>query len=884
MALALAALGASARVTDAQPREAWPSYRHAAALAHADSLMRGGLPRARAYLDSLTGAARATGDSDLVMLASVKAAGLRVYFEVTSEEPQREARHWLPRIRARRDTLTWCLALRTIGYSAIVRQRFPEAGRTFGEMLALARRARLRPMEGFALIGTSYIAIQDGHLDRAERGYRTALRLLIDAREARAARTARAGLANALFQQARPTESRREYERVLAESRGAGDLRNAADALNDLGALEFQYGDPSRAAPYYREALTSQLALGRDLLALQSQRNLGLCVVAQGHWVEAAAILDSVVGAAERTRAVDLEVRALDDLAGVRRSQGRLVEAEATLWRVVALRDSCSAEAWADAMSDLARVGILRGRAGEALGIAQGALDSMRVDAPTAARAELQHALGLARLATGDAAGAVRALRASAAARRGWRGQVGAGLIAVEGDLARSFLASARRDSALTHLRLAAEAWEQSRADPDDLEWRETYENDAPRIYGLYAAVLLDPARGGTTASRAAETFMVLQRFRSRTLEDALLGAEAPVVLPRASLEQLQHRALRPGEVFLDVFAAPETTFLFVIDRSHVRVAGAPGSTVLGARLRRFRDLLAAGDTHPAAIAEGATSLGSALLGPVADLVRPARTVLVSAGGFGAFPLGMLSLPGESSPIAVLRRFALVPSGTLFAAERAARDAPAPAGLTVLSRATDVHGRKLDGVAAESRWLARQFPAARVRENDGSTSLEQMMDGLGPRDVLHIASHTRGPAAAPWRAGFLLGSGAGEDAYLTAARIARLPRTARVCVLAGCTSAGGSTSSEGLPNLASAWLASGARAVVATLWQVEDRPTAALMQDLYEGLARGETAGDALVAAQRAARSRSPGSTRPDWGAFTLFGDPDTRVTLAARR
>jgi CHAT domain-containing protein len=282
-------------------------------------------------------------------------------------------------------------------------------------------------------------------------------------------------------------------------------------------------------------------------------------------------------------------------------------------------------------------------------------------------------------------------------------------------------------------------------------------------------------------------------------------------------------------------------------------------------------------------LAAAAASLGAELLGPVAEVLRGAPTILVSAGRLSELPLGMLRLPGESESMGSLHRVAFIPSATVLTGARQARARTAPgAGLVALSRLTDLEGVRLHGVAEESRWLAQRFGSARVRTNEGTQSLAAMVGEVGSGDVLHIASHTRGPGSAPWKAGFLLGSGTGEDAYLTASQITQLRPKARVCVLASCTSAGGSTSAEGLPNLASAWLAAGVRTVVATLWNVDDRATARFVRDLYEALARGLPAGEALADAQRAARASADRRSPRDWGGFILVGDPTTRVSLEA--
>ena len=865
----------------ATPRDRWPSHRYAAELAQADSLRSRGVRRVHAYLDSLIAASRTRGETDLEMVASLRNAETRGFVEGAFDSAVAESRRWLGPIQASGDTQSWCLALRTIGYADLARARYPSSLVTYRQMLPLAQRARLTILEGYAWIGVSYIAIKQGRLAEAERGYRNAIRQL-ETHDAWAARTARAGLANVLYSQARPEPARREYERVLADARAAGDLFNEGDALNDLATIELQFGDPSRAMALYRDAVRLHQRIGRDQYSIAGLRNIGVCLAALGRVEEQVALLDSVEHAAEALGAYDIVVASLADIGRARRRQGHLDAAEAALLRAMRYEDSVSVQARSEVIAELVRVETLQGRPEVAARTARAALESLRPYQMVDDRADLFHALGKAELAAGNAAEAVIALRSCSALVQGFGGAVGAAGIEYEISLAGAFASLGQRDSVLAHYRRAARLWEQLRVAPSDLSWRETFDGAGARLYGPFAAALLDPARGGTPASRVTEAFDALQRFRARTLEDALRGREARAAVPRVSLAELQH-LLRPGEALLDVFASPDTTFLFAVSPDRIELGEATGSRQLVPRLRRFRDALAAADADEAMLANAAVSVGADLLGSVAGILRGSPTLLFSAGSLSGLPLGMLRLPGESASIATLHRVSIVPSATLLAGSRRARArVQHRSGLVALSRSTDAEGKRLEGVARESRWLAQRFASARVRASEGTASLEEMVGEVGAGDVLHISSHTRGPAAAPWRAGFLLGRGAGEDAYLTASRITRLHPSARVCVLASCTSAGGSTSAEGLPNLAAAWLEAGVGTVIATLWNVEDRATEKFVQDLYDALARGVSTGEALASAQRAARTSRDRRSPRDWGGFVLLGDPTTRVSLVS--
>lgn len=876
--LLLAAPSLTPSTAAASPRSRWPSLRYAPEMAHADSLRSRGVRSVHAYLDSLIATARASRNTGLEMVVSLRKASARGFFEGAFDSAIVATRVWLEPIQAYGDTLSWCVALRTIGYSYLARSRFSSAEEPYRQMLKLSQRARLPVMEGYAQIGLSYMAIQQGRPGEAERGYRIAIRRL-EKHDAWAARTARAGLANALYNQAKAEPARQEYERVLAEARAAGDMYNEADALNDLGALEFLYGDPSRALALYREAASRQRALGRQLQALGSLRNVSLCLGALGRRDEEIALADSIARAAQALGSYDLALGSLMQVAGAQRRQGRLADAEATLRDALRFQDSASVSTRVTAITELTRIQTLAGRPDLAVQTARSALGW----SGSVGYADLLHALGLAEMARGNAAEAVTVLRRCTESVRGLGGTVEATSVIYEASLSTALESLGQRDSALVHLRRAAQLWEQLRAQPNDLAWRETFDGGGETLFAPFAAALLDPARGGTADSRAAETFAELQRFRSRTLEDALRGAEARRVVPRVSLAELQ-RALRPGEAVLDVFAAGDTTLLFAVTHDGIRLGTAGRGDQFFPRLSRFRDALAEGaGVDEALVANAAAALGQDLLGQVADVLRRSPTLLVSGGALSQFPLGMLRLPGESEPMGSLHRVAIIPSATVLVETRRARTRAAPhAGLVALSRTTDADGVHLEGVAEESRWLARRFAGARVRANEGTQSLEAMVGEVGSGDVLHIASHTRAPAASPWRAGLLLGRGAGEEAYLTASRITQLRPSARVCVLASCTSAGTSTGDENLPNLASAWLVSGVSTVIATLWKVDDRATARFVRDLYEALARGRTTGEALADAQRAARASGERRSPRDWGGFVLVGDPTTRVSLGS--
>ena len=103
-------------------------------------------------------------------------------------------------------------------------------------------------------------------------------------------------------------------------------------------------------------------------------------------------------------------------------------------------------------------------------------------------------------------------------------------------------------------------------------------------------------------------------------------------------------------------------------------------------------------------------------------------------------------------------------------------------------------------------------------------------------------------------------------------------------MLSGCESAGGRVlSGEGVLGLTAAFMSAGVPAIVATLWPVDDRATAAFMSRFYDGLSRGRTAAAALREAQNAVRDDRRTRAPFYWAGFVLLGEGDVRFPLRRR-
>ena len=114
-----------------------------------------------------------------------------------------------------------------------------------------------------------------------------------------------------------------------------------------------------------------------------------------------------------------------------------------------------------------------------------------------------------------------------------------------------------------------------------------------------------------------------------------------------------------------------------------------------------------------------------------------------------------------------------------------------------------------------------------------------------------------------------------QDYLLTMAQISQVRLTAKLVVLSCCHSARGQIRSEGVVGIARAFLGSGARSVLVTLWAIQDKATEQFMCRFYEHLVGGESASESLHQAMKWMRANGFSDVE-QWAPFMLIGDDVT--------
>lgn len=877
-------LAAGAAAAPAPTAPSAPS--RAAVLARADSLHAA---RAVAAADSLLGGElariRGGGDPAYELELLVRHGRLLVsYGQAARGAPL--LTQALALAEARGDSLNLARAVRWLSVAEGMAGRSAEAGVLYRRLLdiAVARRDSLH--EGWALVGLGWEDLNRGLLDQAREHYGRSVALFAALGDHDAEIWARNSYGIVLQRLGDFPAALALYRELAATAGRTGATAVEAMACNNTGSLLHRLGDPGAAIGHYERARALQLSVHQTREAVIPALNIAVCRIDLGELEDAAAMLGELDALCAAEGFPDLRADVLYELARVRAAQGRLVEAAALHRRGAGPGVELPVASQVRHVTGLARVLAELDSTGAALATVAAGRAALRERTGGSERLALDLAWG-ERLAdagqTGPALAALDEVARTAADARltGFR-------ISARTRGGELHHGTARPDSALAWLRLAAAAWEDERGVPADPRWREQRGAYGQRIYPLLAELLL----ADTAAPDAAHA--AVHGFKARTLLEATLGpGTAPPVAAAdtpgaAPLPMLQEDGLRPGEVFLDFYLGPERSFVFAATRNQRRAVRLPGLDRLAEPLATWRGLLRTAGPQ-ADLAAAGRRLADLLLGGVADLIDGADAILWAPDGpLHGVPLACLPRPGAGPGAPLLagtHAVTRVPSAASLLDHRRQARFPAPvrAG-TVLavagSRGAD--GAPLTGTLQEVRALARRFRGVRILADPVPADLLGASPDPLPA-IVHLAAHAAADAEHPWRAAFVLGGPEGQD-RLNAAAVSRCRLPYALAVLAGCESLGSrAMAGEGQLGLSTAFLAAGVPTVAATLWPVTDRAARAFASSFYGALADGATAAAALRSARREMRA-APGTADPAaWAAFVLVGDGEARFALVRR-
>ena len=679
------------------------------------------------------------------------------------------------------------------------------------------------------------------------------------------------------------------YERVDAKA-------ELLETLHDSGRLHLLLGDAASAEHDLRRALEMARTIGLERGITLNLVALGDLEFRRQRAETAVALYDEARQRAAAAGVQHAQALALLRLARVNRAQQRLEQASKqtdealAIARKISGRDLESEALYSQA--ELAR--------------AQRRFDRARVQSRAAETAQSsigdpellwQILLGRARAqeAGGDVSGAIVSLEAAARLIEGVRGRLQetryrSGYVEdkfeVYLELMRLQLKQGRPEDAFsTAERLRARSFVEQlggRATVPlnagdrrkELELRE-------RVRGLQRS-LADTGDDGAPAyperamSRFSQELARAEKEYAAFLDDHARVHAASGAAPTA---QSVRQRLAPDQGLIEYVVGPEHVIAFVLTSRAMQVKTWPlREPDVAARIELLRDLVRRpGDDH---WRKPAARLSEALLDPIEQsgwLDGVTRLYLVPHGVLTYVPFALLPRSAATDSDLLVDRYTIT-------------HLPAAAALLRASPGVD-RKRSLLAVAPSRGGLRHAPEEARAidalfRPNARTLIGAEATEGrfkriAGDYQMLHLATHGHFNRTSPLLSGLELEADGGEDGILRVHEILDLPLQANLVTLSACDTALGSGYFADTPAgdefvaLNRAFLAAGSASVMATLWQVDDKASVALMKQFYGRLRTSIDEGNAasaLAQAQRALRRSTQLGHPYYWAAYIVVG------------
>ena len=678
------------------------------------------------------------------------------------------------------------------------------------------------------------------------------------------------------------------YNQARTIQQQIGNKTQEAETVDLLGVLYFQQNQPQKALEYHQEALQLQRAASNARREAISLGNLGHVYMTLGRFGDALNSFDQSLSIFRRLGDLNNVANALEGRARAEQRLGNLSESRKSIEESLSLIETVRAQTG----SQQHRASYLASREKAYEFFVDLLMQQHAADPGKGYDAEALHA---------SERGRARSLtemlnEAHADILQG----VDAGLVQKERDIRRSLNAKAQ-----LQIRLTAQKGKQEEIDALNKEIS-ALEDDYQQVQAAIRKT--SPAYAALMQPQPLDLKGIQEQLDANTvLLEYSLGDE------RSYLWTVTQNSLKTYELPKrdEITKVAQQVNQSLVARSVVKRLETPAE-------RRAR--IAAADEH---FQKAGSELARMILAPALAELGTKRLVVIADGALQYVPFAALPLNGPQ-PLVVDHEIVSLPSASSLAIQRQtlANRQPAPKGIAVVAdpvfSVADVRfrsgGQVKDGA-----------PAAASRAND--TRILEHLSGSGTNGQLAIRRlpFTRqeaeqilavAPAGANFKAidfranralatsgelsqyryvhfathGYLDTTRAGlsaivlsmideqgkpQDGFLRAHDIYNLKLPAELVVLSACeTGLGKEVRGEGIEGLTRGFMYAGARRVVVSLWNVNDKATASLMQRLYLGMLRGKKTPAAALRAAQIEMLRSKQWQSPYyWAPFVMQGE-----------
>lgn len=768
-------------------------------------------------------------------------------------------------------------ALYRLGLNALFANDPRPAVDYFDRAVALQRLLGLRVEQTRSLNNKAAALWQLGEVASALETYEAVLPLRRELKDRLGESFTEGGIGNCYLTMGEPAAALTHYRAALDVARELGDRNQIAEMQNSLGNALVHVGDFTGARALFEgaEALWKQTNNASRLLYVRN--NLGWLNAGLRNYRAALGYLQGIERDLASTGDRLTLAYALHNLGSAYAGLGQLAQAKESFEKSLALKREIGDRS-GEAYSLQALGEILPAQAEEfwrqALAIRHDLRDALGLTVTLGALAKLHHGRGdrkLARVEMDQAIGLIESRRAALVSQ-----DLRATYFATKRDYYDFFIdLLLEDDDSDAALQAAERVRGRQLLDRVSDALADVRQGVDPKLLERERQIQRRISLAVGKAPRAQVEALLLQARQAaeeiRRASPRYASLVAPEPLGAAGLQGL----LGPGETMLVYHLAEPRSARWTVTHTGVQAARLPGRAAIEARLRRLRQAIVRKEDH----APAARQLAATLIPPT---LAGRRLIVAADGVLESAPFSLL-WPGEiaflPSPTALaLRRQERPPAGTrvdiladpVFSPqdERVpASDRPVPAGVPPRLRFS----------RGEAEAIAALAPQRRVAF--GADAHRGFLLAARDAGIVHLATHTLLDSQYPELSALVLSQydaqGRPADGLVRLGEIFNLSLQARLVTLSACRSAHGTDlPGEGLMSLTRGFLYAGAGAVLASLWDVDDRATAELMRRFYRAyLVQKLPLPAALRAAQHSLRA-APGWEHPYyWAGFTLQGE-----------
>jgi len=414
----------------------------------------------------------------------------------------------------------------------------------------------------------------------------------------------------------------------------------------------------------------------------------------------------------------------------------------------------------------------------------------------------------------------------------------------------------------------------------------------------------------------AARLALLEAQLRRERPTAAAIAAPAPL-----ALATLQQQLLDDRTVLVEYLLGTPHSYAWVVSRtgfSSVRLASRSVIEAAAERALTLAEPPAAGTAVPESSPSAGRDLSALIVGPLGVLPDGHRLLIVAPGvlqdvPFAALPLDdaghqpliarheilhapsaavALTMASEGTTPPTARRTVAVFADPVFGVDDPRVQGAAPLDTTSPPRTSPLARTWRGGASGagplarlpftrlEAERIAAAAPPGAVTASVGfAANLQALRTGSRSSSrVVHFATHGILNTRTPELSGLVLSlvdeRGRSREGFLRLHEVEDLRLDAELVVLSACeTARGRRLEGEGTIGLTRAFLAAGARHVVASLWRVDDAATAELMHRFYTQLLRQrQSPAAALRAAQRQLAGTRQWAHPYFWAGFVVQG------------